>query len=250
MMKVHGTFGGLVLFLLIAGCDRPSAPDCFKTAGAPDVAVRIFNHPLRHLEINDLLEVTIHPTEGQERIEVSGPGNLLDKITTASDGGVVRMGNENTCNFVRDLGIRMKADCYVNSLNSITYNGQGNVTFADTLHTVHFKFETNEAAGDVSLLLKADSLNIICHTGLSHFDIVGTTRIAQLFNQGFGRMNAADLQAEVMLARNGSINDMWVRSSAYLFALITGSGDLFYAGEPADVDVEITGSGALIEVGG
>lgn len=246
MINASGAYRWFFLFLLIAGCDRPSAPDCFKSAGAPEVAVRTFNQPLRHLEINDLLEVVIHPTDGAERIEVSGPKNLLDKVTTEWDGGVVRLKNTNTCNFVRDLSIRMKAECYVNTLASITYNGQGDVSFADTLYADHFKFESNEAAGDVSLLLNVDSLNIICHTGLSQFDIAGVTRIAELFNQGYGRMDAADLHTEVMLARNSSINDMWVRSSDYLFALITASGDLFYAGEPADVDAEVTGSGALI----
>lgn len=231
------------------GCDRPSAPDCFKTAGDQAIEQRSFSQPIRTLAIDDLLEVRIFETDGPERIDIVGPANLLSKVRTSQDGSVVNVYNDNTCNFVRDLSIRLQVNCYVHALERLEYNGQGDLYFVDTLHTDVFTFESLESAGDVVLRLAVDSMEVLCHSGLSNFQIEGEARIAGLFNQGMGKMNAANLQAEAVLCRQASINSMKVRATAYLYAVITSRGDLFYAGEPADVEQVISGSGALIPLG-
>lgn len=247
-MKHLSTIALMLGLLLLAACDLPSAPDCFKRAGDTTVESRTFPVPIRHIDIEDLVEVRIFQTDGPERVDVIGPENLLAKLRTEQEGGRLQLRNDNTCNFVRDLGIRLKVDCYVNDLDRIDYNGQGDLFIVDTLQTEVFSFESLESAGDVVLRLAADSVNILCHSGLSNYNVEGSARIAGLFNQGYGRFNATDFSTQAALCRNASINAMYVNASSYLYAAITSRGDLFYAGKPADVEPVITGSGALIAV--
>ncbi|MDP4827256.1 MAG: DUF2807 domain-containing protein, partial [Flavobacteriales bacterium] len=92
---------------LLIGCNRPTAPDCFKSAGNDSEELRLFESDITELEINDLIEVEV-VVDAVPSVKIFGPKNLINEIETEFSNGSLSISNTSTCNWVRDLGIRMK----------------------------------------------------------------------------------------------------------------------------------------------
>lgn len=243
------TFISFFIALLAIGCNKPDAPACLKKAGNVSIEVREMS-AIEVLEINDLVHVNVFTaSEGQDRVVVRGPKNLLPGLVTVQSGTNLIIGNENRCNWVRDFGVRLEVDVHSSALRHVGYYGQGDVLFADTLYGELFTFENRGGFGDVLLRLHADSASVEVHTGHSNVTLEGVVTSAALFNQGWGRFDAGALDALVISCNNSSFSDMIVRTRGYLYAYIGASGNVLYFGTPDQIDLERVGSGALLPLG-
>lgn len=243
--RVILSLASLVLFSVFISCNRPSAPDCFKTAGEPSSRIVSLTEGVSRLEVNDLLVTNVYLSE-DERVEVVGPKNLLEEISIDQEADLLRLGNNSTCDWVRDLSIRMQANVYVKSLDGITFNALADLTVHDTLRSPVFDFRSDFGKGDVHLLVDTDSLNVWVNEGLTQVFMHGEARKSGLFNQGHGVMDASDLPANVVLCNNSSINTMRVKALDYLYVEINAGGDVYYSGNP-EVDSVLGGGGQLVE---
>lgn len=248
-MKLGEVGVWVLFFALTGGCNTPNAPDCLKSAGEVTTEEREFEGQVTSLDLEDLIHLTVFETEApNDRIVLRGPVNLLPGIITDFIDGGLHIRNENRCNWVRDLGIRLEAELHTSSLRKMHYSGQGDVLFADTLYRSAFTFENSQGTGDVFLRLNADTASIVVHTGFSETLIEGEVISASLFNQGVGRMDASRLHAQVISCNNSSINELRVRASLYIYAFIGARGDVYGYGTPDQLDIERVGRGEFILV--
>ncbi|MBI1266717.1 MAG: hypothetical protein GC193_04700 [Cryomorphaceae bacterium] len=232
---------------ILMSCNRPSAPDCFKSAGKAGEEVRVFNADITRLEINDLIEVEL-VSDSLPYAKIIGPENLLNEIESEFSNGTLSLSNTSTCNWVRDLGIRMKVVVAAPMLEGLVYRGQGDVLFRDTVKTAFLSCEVRNGAGDLFIRHAGDSLDVYVHTGVSAIQIEGYGNKAKFFNQGIGVFDASNYRGNVLLTNNNSINNMHLRVSDYLFARIGARGNTYYKGDPGNVDVDRVGEGQLFQV--
>jgi len=237
----------IAVVLGCSACKSESAPDCFKQAGPDAVEVRSFSGSIREINIEGLIDVEIR-TDSQGAIEVFGPEYLLNGIVTEQDGRFLNLRNETTCNWVRNLGVRFKVVIHASQLEAIDYRGQGDVIFVDTLYTNQFAFENRQGFGDVLIRYVGDSLNVMNHTGYANFILQGSSRTAGLFHQGVGVFDATDFSSSAVYSNNSSINQMLVNSTGYLFAKLSNKGNTYYKGNPDLIDLDINGTGTLIQI--
>lgn len=114
-------------------------------------------------------------------------------------------------------------------LNHLSMNGSGNITAYGGFTSTYF---TASTAGSGNILLTsgaADTLN--------------------LKTEGSGNIKASSFSAklaDVVIRGSGNVH---VRVSHHLQIKIYGSGNVYYEGNPAVIDSEITGSGQLIKTG-
>lgn len=239
----------LLIFVLFAasvlvGCKSGDAPDCFKTAGDVSSETRTIEGFLRKVQINDEIDVTFIPAE-ENKVIVKGPEYLIADVVTSQEQGTLQIRNENTCNWVRDLSIRMEVEVYTTEVEYINYQGQGDVLFQDTLETDHLTFENNQGFGDVLIRFSGDSLTVLNHD-YTNIKVIGEARIASFFHQGSGVFDASELQAVAVLTNNNSLNSLYVYPINYLFAKLTNKGNTYYKGSPENIDTDISGSGELL----
>lgn len=235
----------IAIVWIIAGCNKPDAPDCFTRAGEIAEETRELQN-FNRIEIHDLIELTIVEDSSSTFAVVTANENLLDKIVTDVNGNVLTIDNENTCRFVRSFKNKVSIELHTSDLKALINYGQGNIQSENKLLTDDFFYEQNHGVGDVDLDLAADSVRIACHTGVGNVRLSGQTRVVDLFNGGYGTVDARSLQSEQAFVNNSSVRDIYVNFSQYLFASISLDGNIYYTGPSDAIDPSIQGNGELI----
>ncbi len=233
----------IILFILLTGCNKENAPDCFQSAGTQQTVTRHLS-PFHIIELNDYIQVELYDTSAYY-IEITAPKNLIPDISTKVDDGKLIIANHNTCNVVRSFKHRIRVRIYAPEFPNIQNYGTGDISSINTLVSSFFKIENHHAAGTIRLKLHVDSCLIATHTGVSDCYLVGNCSKTQLFNQGLGVIDARNLISNQSFVNNSSINDVYVNSNDYLYGAIYYSGNIYYTGNPNHIDRSIQGSGSI-----
>ena len=233
--------------ILCISCNKESAPDCFRKAGDEASELRLLE-PFDRIELRDYIHYELTESDVYQ-VEITGPKNLLHKIECTVNDGQLLVRNTNTCNFVRSFRNAITVRIYAPSFPDIQNYATGNVRTTGTIRTSPFKIENRNAAGEIRLRLDNDSLSVLTHTGVCDVMVEGQCHAANFFSQGVGLLDASGLHAAYAFVNNSSINEVRVRASEYLFALIKLDGDVLVYGNPGFVDEQDEGPGQLIYAG-
>ena len=182
--------------------------------------------------------------DGSEKATVSADDNVLPKLETVVDSGVLRI------RFARDVEVRPRTPIaitvHVRTLDSIATAGRVSV------EVPRLEGERLDArlAGSGRIVLpdlRLRSLSIHA-SGHAHGLAIGRVDTFDLGMAGAGEINAARLDAKRVSANiAGSASVVaWVRDR--LEARITGSGTVRYFGDPA-VRSHVAGSGRVERIG-
>ena len=233
-----------LFFIALISCNKENAPDCFKKAGDEITITRTLEH-FESIEWRDYLNIEL-VTSAEQKIELSGPKNVLPKISTEVNEGRLFIENKNTCNVVRSYNRTITVRIYSPDFAQLVNRGQGDVTIIDTLKCIHFGIENHHAAGLISGLVDCDTVKIVSHTGPADITIKGHAQHAEIFSQGIGYVDAGELVATNVLVNNSSINDVKVYPTNYLFAYIGSRGNIYRKSGNYGINREIEGTGSLI----
>jgi len=233
----------LLCFALLS-CNKEQAPDCFKKAG-DDITITRHLDPFESIEWKDYLQIEL-VSSSEQKVEITGPKNVLAKISTEVESGKLYIENKNTCNVVRSYKREITLRIYSPDFPSLINRGQGNVTIIDTLQCVHFQIENHHAAGLISGIVDCDTLRLLSHTGPVDVTLKGRADYAELFSQGIGYVDAGELVANSVLVNNSSINDVRVYPTEYLFAFIGSRGNIYRKAGTYGINKSIEGTGELL----
>lgn len=231
------------LFLVTAGCAKENRWDCFKSYGDKTTESRVLGEfDAIFLESN--IDVEYHFST-DFRVEVVFGENIIEHIKTKVENRELKLSNETTCNWVRDLSKRPLIKIYAPTISYMENRCSGDITFIDTLRSSEFIYEQWECNGVANLLVENDLTVITMHVGYCDVNVGGNTAKAELYSASVGRLRARNLISPITLSNNSSIQDMELFASDYLYAEINLNGDIKYAGEPLAIDENISGTGKL-----
>lgn len=234
------------VFMLCVACGKDNRWDCVKSYGDEITESRALGEfDSVFLETNIDVEYR-HATD--YRLEVVFGENIIDHIKTKVENGALKISNEATCNWVRDLGKRPLIRIYAPTLVYMENRSSGDITFRDTLRSSEFLYEQWESNGVASLLVKNELTAIVMHVGFCDVSVAGITALAELYSASTGKLRAKNLISTVTLSNNSSVQDMELYASEYLYAEINLKGDIKYAGEPANIETRLNGSGKVVEL--
>lgn len=233
-----------MLSMIVLGCNREQAPDCFQSAGELKT-VQLDLSSFTSLELNDYIQYELFDT-AYYGVMITAPGNLIPEINTTVEDGKLTVHNSNSCNFVRSYKNRITVRICAPDFGDIQNYATGDITTVNTIDGVRFSIDNRGAAGVQTLRLSVDTVNIASHTGVSDAVLAGSCDVANLFEQGLGFIDARELSANYAFVNNSSLNDVYVQAHNYLFAYIQFSGNIHYSGEPQFIDSEIDGDGKLL----
>ncbi|HKR07317.1 MAG TPA: DUF2807 domain-containing protein [Bacteroidia bacterium] len=234
----------ILLSFLFSSCKKEHLFDCFKGSGKTITVERQVSYFNKIDTYNDV-NLALH-SGATGSVKVTGGANIIDGITVSVENNTLTIRNENKCNWARDFKNKFTVDVWVDSLNLLTNNGSGNITFEDTLFTYAFQYENWNASGSVKLKFNGDRISVNVHTGSADLTVSGIAGIDFLYHNGYGYMNFKDLKTRITYITNQNSGDCKINVRDEMLAQIKYIGNIYYSGNPSNLITRITGTGQLI----
>ena len=219
-------------------CNKPGAPDCFKTTGELKSVQRALGE-IHTIDLDDNINLIIHH-DSLPKVIVNAGTNLIDKIITEESNGTLKIYNDNRCNFMRRYDVPIDVHVHTPKLRKIYYNGGGSVTSGSSLQFPYLLLESWNSGSEVNLSIDTDSLYAVIHTGVSNITFSGTADYLYLYSAGNSIFHSEDLQANNVHCNNGSTGDFFVNAVSTLHVEVRSYSTTWYRGNPV---VSVVGSG-------
>ncbi|MBO0356564.1 DUF2807 domain-containing protein [Hymenobacter sp. BT186] len=228
---------------LLASCQDN---DCLKSAG--DVTTERRDLPaFEELTALDNVNITL-VQDADTYAEVRTGANLQSDLKLEVRGNRLEISNESTCNWARSYSVPHEVTLHVPKLTDIALNGQGNITGqgqfqADTLY-LHLK-----GAGDYDLDLRSQYLWIDQYE-LGDYRLRGQTDQLLLSGGGLGRFFGTDLRTNSCYVGLSPYADgaIHINAASSFTGIHAGTSTIYYSGNPATIEVQITGRGKLVRI--
>jgi hypothetical protein len=231
------------LCLVLAACEKENRFDCFTSMGPVETELRALP-PFTEVHAYHRIDI-VYRRDTAYRAEVRFGRNVVHHIATDVRDGALYIDNNARCNWVRSLKVVPQVVLYAPTLRYFANRNSGSLHFADTLIANKLTYEEWQANGTKNLLVQADTAQIYKHTGSSLLTARGLATRAELYNASTGPLYAEDLKSPITNSRSNSIQPLHVYASVYLFAILSGRGDIRYAGNPAQIDKVVQGTGRI-----
>ena len=221
----------LLLFpLLFSSCNNEDAWDIFKTAGEQITEERDIE-PFNKLEMLDRINVIL-VQDTLERLTISGPKNLLPKVSTLVKNGCLIIKDTNRFNWVRSYDHEITATVHVQTLNHIYYEGIGDITSANQLVVDSLTIISQESAGDIWLNINVHYFYCYFNKSLVYMNLSGNAHRAHLQINGTGFLHCEGLLTSTCSVQNQGSGDITANCTNYFSGIIEGSGNILFTGNP------------------
>lgn len=214
----------------IFGCLNGSGPIVSETIILPDFT-----------GIDVRMSARVFVRQGDEfEVTVEGKQNIIDELERDVHNGIWRI-EIDRC--VRDVG-ELTVFVTMPDITSLKMSGSGDIISENTLIVQDINLEIS-GSGDIDLSLEADDIDSRI-SGSGDLILEGLADELDLTISGSG-----DLRAFGLTLRTADINitgsgDAEVFVNELLIVRISGSGDVFFKGDPT-IDTTITGSGRVVD---
>jgi len=181
-----------------------------------------------------------------ESVKVEAPADIMNRIITEVDGGVLRIYNKHdTFNWGDLWGHHKKIVVYVvaRDLNSINLSGSGDAFFKEGISANSLKLDIS-GSGDMTG--RVDAKNLECNiTGSGDMKLSGRAESSGVTLVGSGDYTARNLLTVNCAVRVSGSGDAQVNASERIDASVSGSGDVRYTGSAKLVNSRKNGSGDI-----
>lgn len=184
--------------------------------------------------------------DGEEgNVVLKGEQNLLEFIELKVDGTklsvYVTEGKELKTSFGKDLIVQIP----FKTLNKLELKGSGEIKAESPIFTSIFQVILS-GSGEISARINAATTTVLL-SGSGTISLEGQTKELTVDLTGSGDVEAFDLES---LKSNVSIvgsGDIETKALDYLSVQLKGSGDVRYKGKPKQKEINVTGSGEVLE---
>lgn len=183
-------------------------------------------------------------TEGQ--LTIRGEENLLEYIKTEvkDDKLVIKVKNGinlRPSSWGNDGGIKVTVP--VEEVESVSLSGSGDIVSSTVLKANNFSTRVS-GSGDISLEVEAQTVEATL-SGSGDINLSGNTGDFEVRVSGSGDVKAYELSANNVEASISGSADVKVTANEKLVARVSGSGDIYYRGDPKKIDSKASGSGEI-----
>jgi hypothetical protein len=243
-MKPIKIFVLLLLVTLLNACGEDPFCNCLESTGS-NVSENRSVDSFTGIEVFDNVDVNLHnhPTH---YVQVTCGSNLLDGISTKVENGLLKIRNNNRCNWMRNPGNNFVVDIYSPEVKDIICRTVGDIISRDTIRTYKLSVESWDGYGTINLKLNCNQALLKIHTGPVDIIANGVCESLYQYNGGNGYIRALGLQANKAWITSRSTGDCFVNTNELLDARIEYQGDVYYKGQPITIQQAISGSGKLI----
>jgi Putative auto-transporter adhesin, head GIN domain len=207
---------GSVLLVRSGGSSTSST---LKGSGVTRTEIRHVG-PFTAVDLAGANDVTVR-VGGQRSLTVRGDDNLLPYVTTTVTAGRLVVGQSGSFSTHSPMSVEVG----VPSLDSVRLSGSGIIT-VDGVRRDRFTVDV---------------------PGSGVLTVAGTVTSLNASLSGSGDVRLRDLAARNVTASLAGSGRLEVNATVSLDARVSGSGAIFYSGDPTKVTQQITGSGAILK---
>ncbi|WP_109300671.1 head GIN domain-containing protein [Aquimarina sp. AU474] len=194
------------------------------------------------IKVKGSLDVSlVSGTEGN--ISIEGESNLIEHIVTEVDGDALKIYVEKGYYLKPTRGKKLLITVPFKDLSKVTLSGSGDIYSTDVIKASDFKTGVS-GSGDVKLVVDAQNTEGFV-TGSGDLVLSGSSSMFDCSVTGSGDLEAYRLNAKEVVASVTGSGDVQVTATESIKARITGSGDIFYKGNPEKEDKKVSGSGDI-----
>lgn len=239
------TIVGFLIILIVSSCTR--IDDCFHGTGVEKTEYRSVV-PFSGIILSDNINLRFRQ-DSVYSLSVTAGEHLLKGIETRFEENTLHLENNNRCNWVRRFDKQVTVYVCAPQLNSLFIESStGSVVFEDTLKTKQFNLDSYSGMGVYEILLDVETTYLKMHTGPSDLKVSGYAGFLLNYNSGMGHNDCLSLHADSAVAINKGTNDLKVNAKNRLDIELEGSGNIYYSGNPTELNSRISGSGRLIKL--
>jgi hypothetical protein len=228
------------------GCKKPADRKCFKSIGDSLTLNFINNSQIKHLIIDDHIDVILYH-DSLNYFSLEGGENLLPHIESTIILDSVLFKDNNKCQTLRNHQNKVTLHYHYSTLSSLVMTGYGSIKSKDTLHHSVAIYSRNSFS-KLALTLNNDSTYISIPTGGVPIQLNGKTNQLYIFSAGESPVDASNLSAINAHGHSKGINDFKLRATAFVNVELRGPGNVYVYGNPVERIYTKTGSGQIIEI--
>jgi hypothetical protein len=237
----------LIVFLLFAGCkEGDNTFNCFEQSGNM-VTITKFPGSFRAVIINDIFDVTL-VQDSVDFVEITCGDNLAGDVELTVITDSLFLKNNNRCSWVREY-TKIKVTIHFVNLKLLVTGCSCSVNTKGPIYSDDLMVAATGGFSEVDLELNTRQIYFYNNkevTGIYKFR--GNTQQAVLRTFGTASLFSDSLNAINLKAENNSVADMKVFATEKLEAILTSNGNIYYYGNPTQVDLlEQSSSGKLIK---
>ncbi|MDB5144585.1 MAG: putative auto-transporter adhesin, head domain [Mucilaginibacter sp.] len=188
----------------------------------------------------------VYITQGSsESVKVEAPADVIDRIITEIQGGVLKIHSKKNINWDWNFGKNKKMVIYVTAknLNSVAVTGSGDIFFKDGITSNSLTLRVT-GSGDMLGKVNVKTLESKI-AGSGDMKLSGRADESTVSVVGSGDFTARDLVTVNTSVRVAGSGDAVVNASNKVDAAVTGSGDVHYTGAAKNISSSKAGSGDI-----
>ncbi|HEU5054123.1 MAG TPA: head GIN domain-containing protein [Hanamia sp.] len=172
-------------------------------------------------------------------LTIQDDANLLPYVITNVDNGVLTIHYKDGYSVIRD---HAKAIVTAPTLQKISSSGSADITTEGLLKNDNQIEVSTSGSGDIIAELDAPRVSV-SGSGSGDITLSGRTKDFDCRMSGSGDVKCANLKSENADIHVSGSSDVHTFASVSLKVNVTGSGDVYYGGNPTSPEIHITGSG-------
>ncbi len=176
-----------------------------------------------------------------QMVEIEGDDNVLPYVLTKIKNGLLNVSYKSNVSFI---DAHIKAYITAPSLNRIYSSGSADIVSHDTLEDPKVIELKVSGSGDIKAIVHAPSVTADV-SGSGSILLKGLTRNFDVTVSGSGDAKCRDLMSENTVVQVGGSGSAHVFASVKLDARVSGSGDVYYSGNPTSPTISKSGSGSI-----
>lgn len=239
--------GFFILFSLqLSSCKKAENRSCWKSAGKQITKIIPLSE-FHEMELHQRLKIELIQ-DTSSYLEIVAGENLVNFIDWSITDSKLEIWNRNKCPFLRYKNGDVTLKIHFVELSKLIYWGSELLTNADTIHANDLNVLMNDGAGDLSLNVLANTINIQNPHGFANLFLKGSCNYLRLDIDGNGCFDTRSMHVQdsisVMYASNGL--SFLSADQVKIKAELSNSGDIWAYGVPSSIQKVRYSTGDLI----
>lgn len=185
--------------------------------------------------------VLVNGKEGE--ITLNGEENILQHIEVFVEKNILKIKYKN--NISIKTSKRVTITVPISKIATISLGGSGNIVSNNVLEAENLTTKIT-GSGSIDLAVNTQQVNATI-AGSGNINLEGNTTAFNTKLTGSGDVRAYELKSEEVLVKITGSGSVKTTVSKRIEAKITGSGNVYYQGNPKYVNSKTTGSGSIVK---
>lgn len=176
----------------------------------------------------------------ENKAEIKVNNALLSDVTTEVSNGTLKLKMRPQIN--KEISILVTVS-YKN-INSLTATKGASIQTRTVMLTDKLEFNTN-TGGEIKAEVECQNLNVEA-SGSSSISLYGWSERYEAKAGTKGKIDSKKLNAERVIAKASTGGEVWVFPKAYLEAIATMGGTVYYINKPEDMNERVSSGGEVV----